>query len=100
LQNNTSSPSKKATASSPAREGTSYSAPGGSDLRSTPAAPSGDEDGEESDRRGKAGSVSVKRHLDLDRAVALERMKGNGKGKERKGGSFTWPGESDGEWSG
>ena len=90
MQNNTSSPSKKARASSPAREGISSSAPGGSDLGSTPAAPSGDEDGEESNRRGKAGAVSVKGHLDLDRAMALERMKGNGKGKVNAGEQRRW----------
>jgi len=100
LQNNRSSPSKKARASSPARDGISSSAPGGSDLRSTPAAPSGDEDGEESDRRGTAGAVSVKGYLDLDRAVALERMKGNGKGKERKGKVAALPGQTKAMGSG
>lgn len=53
-----------------------------------------DEDGEESDQRDKAGAVSVKGHLDLDRAVALERMEGNGKGKERKGKVAALPGQA------
>jgi hypothetical protein len=95
LQNNTSSPSKKVRASS-LRE--KESAPGGSDLRSTPAVPSGDKDGEESDRRRKAGEVSVKETWIWIEPWLLSAWKEMV--KESKGGGFTWPGENDGEWRG